>query len=49
MKPATVRGRPSKLRPRRPRLRKEPILLINPRARLTPFQRWAVSAIAEGA
>lgn len=48
MRPATVRGRPSKLRPRKPRPRKEPILLINPRAHLTPFQVWAVSAIAEG-
>ena len=48
MKRSCARARPSKLRPRKPRPRKEPILLINPRARLTPFQRWAVSAIAEG-
>ena len=37
------------VRPRKkPRSRKKvPVLIVNPRARLTPFQRWAVSAIAE--
>lgn len=48
MRPATVRGRPSKLHPRKPRPRKKvSVLLVNPDAHLTPFQRWAVSAIAE--
>ena len=49
MKPATVRGRPSKLHPRKPRLRKEPILLVNPRVKLSAFQTWAVSALLEEA
>ena len=47
MKPANVRGRPSKLHPRKPRPRKEPILLINPKAKLSAFQSWAVSALLE--
>ena len=48
MKSPTARAHPSKLHPRKPRPRKkEPILLVNPHVRLTPFQRWAVSAIAE--